>query len=256
VTTATHPFLDSPTPIAFAHRGGSYEDENGLPAFLAAKRLGFRYMETDVRTSRDGVAFVFHDEHLARMTGCDRNFADLTAAELKRLTLPTGDKVPTLRETLETFPELRFNLDLKDDASVESTVALIKETRAHHQVCVSSFSECRVAAVRDRLGPDVCTGLGIFGIFRVGLASTISFNRCNLRRGAAVLQIPVAWSGIPILTSKLIQRAHEVGLVLHVWTLNDRDTIESALDKGVDGIMTDRPQLLKEILLERDLWRD
>jgi glycerophosphoryl diester phosphodiesterase len=252
----THPFLDSPTPIAFAHRGGSLEDENGLLAFQAAERLGFRYIETDVRATRDGVAFVFHDEHLGRMTGCDREIADVSAADLGHLTLPKGDKIPTLRETLGNFPDMRFNLDLKDDAAVDPVVTLIEEMEAHHQVCVTSFSEGRVSAVRDQLGPAVCTGLGVSGALRVASASIASLNRHNWRRGAAVLQIPVRWKGIPILTSSLVRRAHEAGLAVHVWTLNDRGPIESALDKLVDGVMTDRPQLLKEILVARGLWKE
>jgi len=251
-----HAFLDSPTPIAFAHRGGSFESENGLSAFEAVQRLGFRYIETDVRTTRDGVAFVFHDENLGRMTGADREIADLTVADLEYLTLPSGDKIPTLRETLEAFPNLRFNLDLKDDAAVEPVIALIEELEAHRQVCIASFSESRVSAVRDRFGPTVCTGLGVSGILRVGLASTVSLNRHSWRRGASVLQIPVRLSGVPVLTSKLVRKAHQAGLAVHVWTLNDRSTIESALDKGVDGVMTDRPHLLKEVLLSRGLWRE
>jgi glycerophosphoryl diester phosphodiesterase len=249
-------FLDSPIPIAFAHRGGNFEDENGLSAFLAAQRLGFRYIETDVRSTCDGVAVVFHDEHLGRMTGCDREIADLTAADLGHLTLPKGDKIPTLREALGAFPGLRFNLDLKDDAVVEPVATLIEEMGAHSQVCVTSFSESRVAAVRDRLGPRVCTGLGVFGILRVGVASITSLNHHSWRRGARVLQIPVRWKGIPILSSKLMHEAHAAGLAVHVWTLNDRGAIEYALDKRVDGVMTDRPLLLKEILLERGLWHE
>jgi glycerophosphoryl diester phosphodiesterase len=251
----THPFLEGPTPIAFAHRGGSATDENGLSAFRAAFELGYRYMETDVRATRDGVAFVFHDERLERMTGCDRAIADLSAAEMKLLTLPGGEEVPTLRETLETFPQLRFNLDLKADTAVGPAAAAIEDTGAQRRVCVTSFSESRVAAARDRLGPSVCTGLGIAGVLRVGLGSILARRGTDWCQGASVLQIPDRWRGIPVLTAQLVRRAHDLGLSLHVWTLNDRAAIERALDKGVDGVMTDRPRLLKEVLLARGLWK-
>jgi glycerophosphoryl diester phosphodiesterase len=249
-----HPFLDGPAPIAFAHRGGGVEDENGLLAFKAAEEVGFRYMETDVRSSRDGVPMVFHDEHLGRMTGCDRMLADLTVAELKLLGLPGGEKIPTLRETLTIFPTLRFNIDLKDDKSVDSVGDLVEEMSAHERVCLASFSEDRVSAIRDRFGDSVCTGLGVRGVVRVGLTVAISMNRLAWRRGASVLQIPVRWRGIPVLSSALVRSANEAGLAVHVWTLNDREEIEQALDKGVDGVMTDHPRLLKDILIARGLW--
>jgi len=250
-----HEFLDSPSPIPFAHRGGATDAENGLSAFGAAAELGFRYNETDVRASRDGVAFIFHDESLVRMTGLDRKLAQLNSGEVRALSLPGGERIPTLREALTAFPRLRFNLDLKEDAVIEPVSRTIAELGVQQRVCVTSFSERRISAVRKRLGSEVCTGLGISGPLRVGLGSLLSCGRLNVRGEASVLQIPFRWKGLPVLSSALVKRIQGQGLSLHVWTLNERDDIEQALDIGVDGVMTDRPQLLKQIMIWRDLWK-
>ena len=251
----SHAFLDSPSPIAFAHRGGGADAENGLSAFKAAADLGYRYIETDVRVSRDGVAFIFHDASLVRMTGLDRKLGQLNSDEVRALSLPGGDAIPTLREALTTFPGLRFNLDLKEDGVVDPVARTIEELKAQKRVCVTSFSERRIVAVRRRLGSEVCTGLGVSGTFRVGLGSILSCGMLNVRGNASVLQIPFRWKGIPVLNSALVRRIHDQGLSLHVWTLNERDEIEHALDIGVDGVMTDRPLLLKQILVWRNLWK-
>lgn len=249
-----HDFLDSPGPIAFAHRGGGSDAENGLSAFRAAADLGYRYIETDVRASSDNVAFIFHDQNLVRMTGLDRNLAQLHSDEVRALSLPGGDKIPTLREALTAFPRLRFNLDLKEDAVVEPVVRTIAELEVQKRVCVTSFSERRIGAVRKRLGSELCTGLGIAGAFKVGLGSVFSCGKLNMRGEASVLQVPLRWNGLPVLNSSIVKRIQNQGLALHVWTLNEQDEIEHALDIGVDGVMTDKPRLLKQILVWRDLW--
>jgi glycerophosphoryl diester phosphodiesterase len=251
----SHVFLDSPKPIAFAHRGGSVERENALSAFDAVRRLGFRYIETDVRACRDGTVFVFHDENLGRLTGHDRQLSELTSKEIGRLTLPGGNRIPTLREALQRFPELRFNIDLKHDAVVQPVVDLIEELGVQERVCVTAFSERRVAEARTLLGPTVCTGLGVAGIFSQFARALLLGGQLGGADGAAVIQIPYRWRGLKVVNPRVVEWAHQVGLAVHVWTLNDHATIEGALDAGVDGVMTDEPQLLREILLARGLWK-
>lgn len=252
----THSFLDSPSPIAFAHRGGSWGSENALSAFQAVQRLGYRYIETDVRASRDGVAFVFHDENLSRMTGFDRAISDLDAAEIRGLVLPAGDAIPTLEEALERFPDLRFNIDLKDDRCVAAVVKVVEGLNVQRRVCITSFSERRVVEVRRLLGPTVCTGLGVGGTLRTLLGAALPFRLPTLTGGAAVLQVPFRWHGVRVLNAEFVKRANDAGLAVHVWTLNDRPVIEAALNLGVDGVMTDQPRLLKGILEERGLWKN
>ncbi len=245
-------FLDAPVPIAFAHRGGSEGGENALAAFEAAQRLGYRYIETDIQTTRDGVPLVFHDANLRRLTGHDSRVCELTAAQISRLKLPSGDAVPSLAEALEAFPELRFNVDLKDAAGVGAVARLLRDRGALEEVCVTSFSERRVAAFRRMVGPEVCTGLGVLGTLRFAVTSFLPGG--GRSGGAAVLQLPLRWQGLPVITAGSVERAHRGGLAVHAWTLNDAPSIGAALDVGVDGVITDQLQLLKEILVERGLW--
>lgn len=189
---------------------------------------------------------VFHDRDLDRMTGHRGRVADLTAAEVQRLTLSDGEAIPTLSEVLEALPELRFNIDLKDEAGIEPVTRLIRSAEAIDRVCVTSFSERRAAAARRLLGPDACTGLGVWGVARFVLTGRTA--------GAAVLQMPFRARGIRVARGGVVRRAHRAGLPLHVWTLNDATSIEHALDLGVDGIMTDRPAVLKAVLEERGEW--
>jgi glycerophosphoryl diester phosphodiesterase len=216
--------------------------------------MGFRYIETDVRATRDGVPFIFHDKNLSRMTGCDRAFNELDAREVRQLTLPRGEVIPTLREALEAFPNLRFNLDLKEDAAVEPVVEVLEGIKAQQRVCVTSFSERRVAAARRRLGPSVCTGLGITGAIRMIVGSVLPSLHGHRKHAAAVIQLPLEWMGLALLTPATVARCHDAGLAVHAWTLNDRAAISKALDAGVDGVMTDTPELLKEVLTSRGLW--
>lgn len=249
-----YPYLDAPRPIAFAHRGGGDGAENGLAAFREAEVLGYRYVETDVRTSRDGIPMVFHDPDLQRMTGEASPVAALTARELKRLALPDGGEIPTLAEALDAFEYLRFNLDLKDAAGIEPVAAVLERTGARDRVCVTSFSQRRIAHARRSLGAEVATGIGVLGAIVFVLGSLLPVPAAPLAGGAAVLQLPLRWRGVPVVTRRLLRRAHEAGLQVHVWTLNDAPTINEALDLGVDGVMSDRLEMLKAQLVKRGAW--
>ncbi len=251
----TFAYLDSPRPIALAHRGGSTAGENGLAAFEAVERLGFRYIETDVRTTQDGVPFVFHDEDVRRMTGVDGSVGEMAASELERLSLPSGGSIPTLAAALEGFPRMRFNIDLKDDAAVGAVASLLGRVDALDRVCLTSFSDRRIAAARRLLGDELCTGLGVGGALAVGARSILPWGGVARPRGPAVAQVPFRWRGIRLVSRRVVNRAHADGLALHVWTLNDRAEIEAALEAGVDGVMSDRPELLKDVLVARGLWQ-
>lgn len=226
--------------------------ENTLTAFGAARELGYTYIETDVRTTRDGVPLVFHDSDLRRLVGRGEAIGELAEAEVARLRLPGGEPIPTLKQALDTFPDLRFGIDLKDEASVEPVAHLLHDADALGRVCVTSFSERRVTAARRRLGREACTGLGLRGTLCFALRAVLPGKPRASR--AAVLQLPQRWHGMPVVTPWLVRRAHRAGLAIHAWTLNDQSDIEQALSAGVDGVITDRLQLLKDILIRRGLW--
>lgn len=186
------------------------------------------------------------------MTGHAGRVSHLTADEISQMRLPNGEAVPRLAEALDAFPDLRFNIDLKDAAGIEPVARLLRDSETLDRVCITSFSEGRVARVRHLLGPAACTGLGVAGALR--FVATSFLPGSGHTNGAAVLQLPLRWHGFPVITRALVERAHEASLAVHVWTLNDTDSIRSALDAGVDGIMTDRLRLLKETLEKLGLW--
>lgn len=263
-----HPFLDGPTPIAFAHRGGaSDQPENTLGAFAAAVALGYRYLETDAHTSRDGAVFAFHDDVLDRV--CDRagRISDLTAAEVDAAdagygfspdggrTFPhrgRGVRVPRLAELLEAWPDVRVNIDAKSDAVVEPLAGLLQRMGVLDRVCVGSFSDDRLARLRRIAGGALCTSMGPRAITVARLASWAS--RRMPRLGADCLQVPPTQGRFRLVDRTLVTAAHRAGLQVHVWTIDEAAEMEALLDLGVDGLMTDRPAVLRRVLEGRGRW--
>lgn len=249
---AGYAFLDSPVPLAFAHRGGAAAGvENALSTFRTVERLGYRYVETDVRTTADGVAVVFHDADVGRLTGTSARLAELPYAAVRELALADGEPVAPLEQVLGCFPDLRFNIDLKDEGSVRSVPDVLRRAAAQDRVCVTSFSQARIRRARRLLEARVCTGMGIGGVARFVVGASVGWGGAGGR--AAVLQVPWSWRG-RTLPRRAVELAHREGLAVHVWTLDDRRSMATALDLGVDGVMTDEPALLKDELVARGLW--
>lgn len=248
------PFLEHPRPIALAHRGGAEEGpENTMAAFENAVRLGFRYIETDVRVTRDGVALAFHDERLERVSDRRGAVSELTWSELRGARVHGREPIPRLEEVLDAWPEVRFVIEAKSDQSVEPLAQAISRVGALERVCVGSFSDRRVERVRDILGPQLCTTLGRRGVLRLRLASY------GLPVGGfveAAAHVPVRFRGLPVVDRQLIAAARRRGLEVQVWTVNEEPEMERLIDLGVDGIITDRPGLLKDVLRRRGLWAE
>jgi glycerophosphoryl diester phosphodiesterase len=250
------PFLDSPGVLAFAHRGAHGPDaggvvENTMAAFEAAVRLGYRYVETDVHLTADGVLVAFHDDRLDRVTDRQGKIADLPWSEVERARLAGGEGVPLFEDLLGSWPDLRVNVEPKADAAVEPLAAVVERTGSIDRVCTGSFSGRRLARLRKRLGPRLCTSLGPGGTVRLRLAS-IGLPTWSL--GAACAQVPVRQGPVPVVDRRFVAAAHRRGLQVHVWTVDDAAEMERLLDLGVDGLMTDRPVLLKEVLTARGRW--
>lgn len=263
----TLPFFANPDaagnqlPIAMAHRGFSLEGlENSKAAFRAAVDLGYRYLETDVHTTSDGVLLLFHDDTLERVTDGRGRVSELTAAEVARVSIGGREPVPTFDELVPELPGIRLNLDVKDWSSVNSTAAAIERHRVHDRVLVTSFSDRRRRAVLKLLSRPVAASAGVTSIalftFLGPLLPGPAF-RWLMRRvlsGVHALQVPARRGGIEVVTPGFVRRAHGLGLVVHVWTINDPAEMGRLLDLGVDGLVTDRGDLLKEILIVRGGW--
>jgi len=246
------PFLDHPGPIPFAHRGGASEaPENSLPAFQHAIDLGYRYLETDVHATADGVLVAFHDDVLDRVTDRSGAVADLPWAEVAEARIDGREPIPLLEDILATWPDVRLNIDPKADSAVGPLVEVLRRSGAVDRVCVSSFSDERTRRVRDAIGPELCTGLGpdqLVGLVRAFQGEEVTFD------GQAAQIPPVDHQGRDLASPDLVRVAHEHGLVVHVWTIDDPDEMRRLLDVGVDGIMTDRPAVLREVFEERGIW--
>ena len=252
---ALHPYLDWPGPIPFAHRGGTSEaPENTMPAFEHAVALGYRYLETDVHLSADGVLMAFHDPDLSRTCGVDGTIADMTAGELAEVRVDGRASIPLMSELFERFPDVRFNIDCKSDAAAGPLAALIRRHEAIDRVCLGAFSHARLKKLRVLLGPELLSCTSPQEVTSLRLVGRVGG---DARR---VAQVPVRFGaasgpkGLTVVTERFVRNAHGRGIPVHVWTIDEPDEVHRLLDLGVDGIMTDRPEILRDVLLERGQW--
>jgi glycerophosphoryl diester phosphodiesterase len=245
-------YLDHPRPLAFAHRGGAgHQPENSWRAFEYAVQLGYAYLETDTRSTSDGKLIAFHDAELDRVTDRTGQVSKLTWKQVSAARIGGTEEIPLLEDLLGTFPELRFNIDLKDQGTIGPLAGMLKRTAAWDRVCVTSFSGARLLAAQRSLDRPIClsiTPAAIATMRYLGLPGQ-AIARNLVRSGARCAQVPRQ-----IATRAFIRRSHEVGLDVHVWTLNTREEIERALDLGADGVMTDDVVLLRDLLAERGQW--
>jgi glycerophosphoryl diester phosphodiesterase len=247
-----HPFLDHPLPTAVAHRGGSREaEENTLDAFGRAVDLGYTHIETDVHATRDGVAVIHHDASLARMTGEAVRIADLDWADLARIRTRGGAAIPRAEEVLAAFPRLNVTFELKCDRVAGPLAEVIARADALHRVCVGSFSARRTAAIRGLLGPELCWSPARAGVPALWLAGRGLPTR---RPGFSVVQVPPVFRGVPVVTPRLMRAAAARGIDVQVWTVDDPAEMARLLDLGVQAIMTDRPRVLRDVLIARGQW--
>ncbi|MGW7042633.1 glycerophosphodiester phosphodiesterase [Streptomyces avermitilis] len=248
-----HPYLDHPGPIAFAHRGGAADGlENTMVQFRRAVAAGYRYIETDVHTTSDGKLVAFHDPTLDRVTDGAGRIADLPWADVRHARVAGSEPVPLFEELLETFPGVRWNVDVKAEPALRPLLDLIERTDAWDRVCVGSFSEARVARAQRLAGPRLATSYGIRGVLGLRLRSWGI--PAALRRSAIAAQVPRSQSGVPVADHRFVRAAHARGLQVHVWTVNDPHEMHQLLDLGVDGIMTDHIDTLRKVLEDRGTW--
>ncbi len=255
------PFLDHPRPLAFAHRGGAaHAPENSWSAFEHAVKLGYAYLETDARATSDGKLMAFHDRNLERVTDAEGPINMRPYREVAALRVAGTEPIPLIEDLLAAWPDVRFNIDLKDEAGIPLLPGVLRRTGAWDRVCVTSFSGARLRTARKLLDRPVCMTTSLAAIAAV---------RCSIRAGQGPAQGPPtkllarrlsqadAWcTQVPgrVATSSFVRRAHALGLDVHVWTINDRAGMIRYLDLGADGIMTDDIETLREVLIERGQW--
>jgi glycerophosphoryl diester phosphodiesterase len=250
----TYAFLDWPQPIPFAHRGGATEvgGENTLAAFGRAVAMGYRYLETDGRITSDGVLLAFHDESLDRVTDLTGRLEDRPWSEVRHAKVgDEGEPITTMEALLDAFPDSRFNIDPKMDAAVAPLAEALRRTKSYDRVNIAAFSDRRLLQVRKATGGQVCTSMGPVAIARLRLAAR---GVPPGPFGAGCVQVPLRWGRSTLVDARFVQAAHRRNLPVHVWTIDDPAEMHRLLDLGVDGIMTDRPAMLRETLEERGQW--
>jgi glycerophosphoryl diester phosphodiesterase len=249
-------YLDHPGPIPLAHRGGALDNpENTMRAFEAAVALGYRHLETDAQATRDGVVLAFHDDTLDRATDRTGEIATMTYAQVKDARVQ-GEPIPLLEDVIGTFPDLFVNVDAKNDYSIDHLIEVIRRTSSVDRVCVGSFHDKAMRRIRDALGPRLCTSAAPREVIRWRLGSLLPGRAGDkiARSPAACYQVPVRYKGMPITDRRSVATANRIGAPVQVWTIDDPAEMHRLLDLGVQGIMTDRPQVLKDVLVQRGQW--
>ena len=257
------PYFGPTTPIPFAHRGGAKRwPENTVLAFRNSAELGYRHIETDLHETSDGRFVCFHDSTLERTTDGRGNLRDYTLAELQRLDAGyqfiengtysfrhAGVRIPTLEEALEADPTLHYNLEIKpnDPSLARRLWELIEHHGIHDRVLVASEHDEVTEAFRTHSRGRVATSAGRKGALHFWAHVLTGLSRHAVCAFDA-LQIPTSFRGMKLVTPRFLDAAHRHGLQVHVWTVDDPGEMQGLAAAGVDGIMTDYPDILLEVL--------
>jgi glycerophosphoryl diester phosphodiesterase len=218
-----------------------------MVAFEHAVRLGYTYLETDIQVTSDGVVVAFHDNDLRRTCGRPGRVSELPWSEIASARVEGREPIPRLDELLAAWPDARLNIDCKRDAGVLPLSDVLERAGALDRVCVTSFDDRRTARLRRRLGPGLCSTAGPAELAALRVAG-------YRRTPAQAAQVPVRQSFVTVVNSRFVERVHRRGMQVHVWTIDDAAEMRRLLDLGVDGIMTDRPSVLRDVLTERGEW--
>ncbi|SDU33506.1 glycerophosphodiester phosphodiesterase family protein [Stappia sp. ES.058] len=247
-----HPYLAGEGFAALAHRGGGLEQpENSRAAFAAVEAMGYRFIEIDVQASRDGKVVVFHDDRLERTTDGRGVVSAQNMQALKGVRIQGGEPLMTLAEALETHPSMRFNIDIKTDHALAPTLDLLERMNCLDRVCVASFSDARLRAARARFGQRVCLSSGPRSV------AALRFGAWRAPIGVpdvACAQIPLSQYGVPLATRAFLRHSNRHGIAVHVWTIDDEAEMRRLIRLGVDGIVTDRPSVLKRVAQDERVW--
>jgi glycerophosphoryl diester phosphodiesterase len=263
-----HPYFDVPTPTVIGHRGASGErPENTLSAFERAVEQGAVVLETDVHRTRDGAFVLIHDDLLERTTDGRGRVAEHSLAELRALDAGArfspdgggfpfrgrGVRIPTLEELFEAFPRQHLNVEIKehDAALIEGVASAVRKAGREDSVLLAAAEDPIMRDLRAHLAHSgVRTAVG------ASAGDVLAFVRAALDGvppppGPMALQVPPGFGGRDLVTPRFVEHAHAHGLAVHVWTINDPAEMHRLLDLGVDGIMSDFPGRLAQVVAER-----
>jgi len=252
----THAYFDNAgAPIALAHRGFSREGlENSMEAFAAAVAMGATHVETDAHGTVDGVAVALHDSRLDRTTDAHGAVSAQPWDQVRHAKIGGISPVPRLDALLDAFPDTRVNIDVKSASSIQPVADAIERTRAHDRVCIASFSTARRRATVARLSRPVATSAGTRETAAFALAAAVHRPVTRALAQVDALQVPPRAGMLTLVSSRTVAAAHAAARQVHVWTINDPAQMDALLDLGVDGLVSDRLDLLIEVLRRRGQW--
>lgn len=246
--------LENPLPLVIAHRGGAeLTPENSWESFEFCALNGFHYVETDAHLSADGEVILVHDPVLDRVSNGTGLVADHTWPQLRELRINHSEfGFVRLRDCLEKYPQLKLNIDAKEDEVALALIDVSRECQAQDRVCLASFSTARLKDMRC-YAPEIATSLGQEEAALLFAAAQLTIPAKIMRvpgpqQGVVAAQVPLTLGKIPVVTKRFVAHAHKLGIAVHVWTLNTEAEIMRALQAGADGIITDNPVLAKEII--------
>ncbi len=262
-----HPYFKPPTPHLFGHRGASGVcPENTLVAFESAREAGVRFLEMDCHATRDGEVVICHDARVDQTTDatgaiCEYHWKDLAQLDAGYRFTPDGEsfpfrgrgvRIPRLDEVLERFPDAHINLEVKqaDPPITERVVDVLREHDAIERTLLAAEQEEVLSSIR-ALQPGTALGSS--------LADALAFYTARaegrldgFRPAGHALQVPPSFQGDPLCSREIVEDAHAVGLLVHVWTVNEPEEIRRLLDCGADGLMSDFPDRLVRVAAERE----
>lgn len=242
-------------PLAIAHRGGALiAPENTLAAFAMSTALGLGYLESDVRLTADGELVCFHDEVLDRCTtGRGRVSAHTTDQLRAHVRVAGTERIPTLEEALETFPDACFTVDLKERAAIAPMARLLQRRDYAERVCVAGAWDGWLQLLASQV-PHVRTALGWRSLAALLSASKVGLQPPAVTVAGRFAHLPIRLGRLPVHSPSLVRRSHRLGVRVVVWTVNEPTLMDELLDMGVDGIITDRPDVLRTVLIRRGQW--
>jgi glycerophosphoryl diester phosphodiesterase len=251
----THPYLAGPHPRAYAHRGWHVDElaglENTMAAFRRAVEEGFSYLELDVHATADGVAVVHHDRTLDRTTDGHGPVAATRAVDLARVRVRGREPVPLLADVLAALPATRVTVELKSATAVGPVLEVLARLDAWDRVCVGGYHEAWLRAARRLGGSRLFTSMAKASVVGLRLRA---WGRPGPPVRGELAQLPDRFAGIPVVDADVLRIAHDLGREVHVWTVDDPARMAALLDLGADGLLTDRPDLLRDLLVARGCW--
>ena len=260
-----HPFFVKDEVLILAHQGGEkLRPDNTMPAFQHAVELGVDVLEMDIHSTRDGELVIMHDERVDRTTNGSGLLKEMTYAQLQDLDAAyhwphddldgprpyrgQGIRVPTLRELFETFPDMPMNIEIKqaEPSIVQPFCDLIYEYRRTDSVLVGSFHAETVKEFREKC-PGVATSATEPETRTFFILNTIGLGKV-FQPSAEAFQVPEYSGFLHVVTERFVSGARRHNADVHVWTVDDPEDMQRMIDLGVDGIITNRPDLLLELL--------